>query len=234
MAGLSAVILAGGAGTRLRSAVPDLPKALAPVGGRPFIEYLLERLVAAGVRRIVLAVGYRADAIVQRLGPRFGDAALSYSTEAEPLGTGGAVRKALAAAAGPALVLNGDTLLDLDYAALAAWYAHEPEALAMVVRPVDDTSRYGAVVVEDGRVRRFAEKGARGPGLINAGVYVLRSEVFERFGLEGRFSLEEDLLAAHAAELRPRAWTAQGYFIDIGLPADYERAQRELPALRAS
>ena len=232
---LSAVILAGGAGTRLRERVPGVPKPLAPVGGRPFLAYVLDRLVAAGIRRIVLAIGHQADAVLQAFGARYADAELLYSVETTPLGTGGALLQALQRFPSAAvLALNGDTLLDLDYRALLAWYAQQPEDLALVLRAVDDTARYGRVTLRDGRAVALAEKGASGPGLINAGAYVVRAEVFDRFQLAGSFSLEHDLLARHCAELVPRAFVTEAYFVDIGTPEAYERAERELPGLEAS
>jgi D-glycero-alpha-D-manno-heptose 1-phosphate guanylyltransferase len=227
---LTAVVLAGGAGTRLRALVPDVPKPLAPVGGRPFLAYLLDRLAAGGIRRIVLAVGHGAERIAQAFGDEYAGARLVYSVETEPLGTGGALLRSLEQVpSATALVLNGDTLLDLDYRALFAWYAEEPEALAMVLRAVDDAGRYGSVVLREGRVTGFVEKGTQGPGLINAGIYMVPRGLLARYGLSGAFSLERDFLQRHCASLAPRAFVSDGYFLDIGTPEDYERAQRELP-----
>lgn len=234
---MKAVVLAGGLGTRLRERVPELPKPMAPVAGRPFLAYVLDLLMRDGFDDIVLAVGYRWEAIRAHFGASYGGAAIRYAVEAEPLGTGGAIAHAFATAgiAGSeaALVLNGDTFLDLDFAALRAWYAQAPVACAMVLRQVDDTARYGRVAVAGGTVAGFAEKGRSGPGLINAGVYVLQADVFARFGLSGRFGLEADLLQRHCADLAPRAFVTDAYFIDIGVPQDFDRAQTELPALAA-
>jgi D-glycero-alpha-D-manno-heptose 1-phosphate guanylyltransferase len=227
---MKAVVLAGGLGTRLRERVPELPKPMAPVAGRPFLEYLLDRLVKGGVREICLSVGYRSEAVMAHFGHAYRGAAIRYAVEAEPLGTGGAIAHA-AQGADPVLVLNGDTLLDIDYGALLRWYAEASARVAMVLRAVPDVARYGSVLVADGRVSGFLEKGRGGPGLINAGVYIVQPEVFAAFGLSGKFSFEADLLQAHCAALSPRAWVADAYFIDIGVPEDYDRAQHELPAL---
>ena len=233
---MKAVVLAGGLGTRLRDAVPDLPKPMAPVAGRPFLACVLDALVRDGFTDITLSVGYRWEAIRSYFGERLGKAALAYAVEEEPLGTGGAVAHAFASAgltAGEAvLVLNGDTYLDLDFAALRTWYAKAPASIGMVLRRVADTARFGSVEVNDGVVTGFTEKGRSGPGLINAGVYMLPAETFVRFGLAGRFSLEADLLQRHCAALRVRAWLTDAYFIDIGVPADYARAQVELAPAR--
>jgi len=225
-----AVILAGGLGTRLRGLVPDVPKPMAPVAGRPFLEYLLGRLAAAGVERAVLSVGHKAEVIVGHFGGRFRGVTLDYAHEAEPLGTGGATARALARCHhSPVLVLNGDSFLDLPWADLAAaWRAHQLPVI--VGRAVDDCTRYGRLVSHDGRVVAFAEKdGAGGPGVINAGAYLLPRDFLAARPESGPYSLERDVLAP-AVERHPvRLLVATGYFIDIGVPDDYLRAQTELP-----
>ncbi|WP_085315178.1 nucleotidyltransferase family protein [Derxia lacustris] len=229
---MKAVVLAGGFGTRLRERVADLPKPMAPIAGRPFLEYLLDRLAAAHFSEVLLSVGYLAKRIEAHFGNCYRGMTLRYSVEAEPLGTGGAIALALADCPDEAVVvLNGDTFVELDFADFLAAYAAAPEDAFVALRQVDDVARFGEVVVEDGRATRFSEKGRSGPGWINAGIYVLRSRVFARHGLAGRFSLESDLLQAHCAELRPRVFRTDGYFIDIGIPAEFDRAQTELPAL---
>lgn len=226
MARLKAIILAGGLGTRLREAVPDLPKCMAPVAGRPFLEHLVAHLVAGGVHHVVLAVGYRADAIVKHFGETWGGATLQYSREPSPLGTGGAIALAMRTIEEPyVLALNGDTYLDIDIGAFEAWYRAEPAPLAVVLKEVPDTARYGAVHLADGRIAGFDAKGRRGPGFINAGAYLLSRDLFAGFALATRFSFEADFLEAHCAALRPRAMVTDRYFIDIGIPADYALAQ---------
>lgn len=227
---MMAVVLAGGLGTRLRARVPSLPKAMAPVGGRPFLEYVLDRLIVGGITEIILSVGYRADVIIQHFGRSYGAAVLDYAVETAPLGTGGAIRYALEGrGADPALVLNGDTLLDLEYAGFIEWYLKLSGPVAVVLRKVQDVARYGLVLVSGERVTGFLEKGGCGPGLINAGVYIVQPQVFDNYQLAGNFSLEKDLLQRHYKLLQLRAFITDGYFIDIGIPEDYERAQIELP-----
>lgn len=229
---MDAVILAGGLGTRLREAVRDLPKPMATVAGRPFLEYVFDRLICSGINSITLSVGYMADVIMQHFGNRYRSAVINYVVEKEPLGTGGAIAFALRGKGGDAvIVLNGDTFLNIDYGKLIDWYALKPAAVAMVLREMPDIGRYGSVVVSGERVSGFVEKGMAGAGLINAGVYILQSEIFTAFGLAGKFSLETDLLQPHCNELSPRAFITSAYFIDIGLPDDYARAQYELPVL---
>lgn len=229
---MRAIVLAGGLGTRLKERVADLPKPMATVAGRPFLEYVLDRLVHGGITDIVLSVGYRADAITGHFGESYRGARLSYSIEKELLGTGGAILKATAArATEPHLILNGDTLLALDYAKFIDWYEAAPADMAMVLRAVPDVARYGAVLVSGEKVTGFTEKGRHGPGLINAGVYIMRPQLFEAHGLSGKFSLEADLLMPFAGQIAPRAFVTDSYFIDIGIPEDFDRAQHELPSI---
>jgi|SRR5215469_692371 len=227
---MNAVILAGGLGTRLRERAPDLPKAMAPVAGRPFLEYVLDSLLAGGICQVLLSVGYRSSEIIQHFGHRYGDITIRYCVEAEPLGTGGAIAYALSdEPEEAALVMNGDTFLDIDYRGLLRWYEAGPSRLAMVLRSVPDVARYGAVLTSGERVVGFAEKGKAGPGLINAGMYVVQPGIFAASGLSGKFSFEVDLLQHHCQALQPRAYVTDAYFIDIGVPPDFDRAQRELP-----
>jgi len=228
---MKAIILAGGLGTRLRERIPDLPKPMAPVAGRPFLEYILDRLIAGGINEIILSVGYQADIIMQHFGNIYRNTIISYAVESQPLGTGGAIVHALNKQGDePVLVLNGDTLLNIDFEELVRWYMKMPVQVAMVLRKVSDVSRYGSVLLSGENVIGFLEKGENGPGLINAGVYIIRPDVFNVFGLSDEFSLEEDLLQAYCSEVSPRAFLSDAYFIDIGIPGDYDRAQQELLA----
>lgn len=229
---MKAIVLAGGFGARLRESVRDLPKPMAMVAGRPFLEYVLDRLIFTGINNITLSVGYKADVIMQHFGKGYRNAVIGYAVEDDPLGTGGAMAFALQGSGKEAvLVLNGDTFLNIDYGQLINWYMQKPAAVAMVLREMPDTGRYGSVVVSGEHVAGFVEKGQVGPGLINTGVYILKPEILTSFGLSGKFSFETDVLQAHCGELLPRAFLTSAYFVDIGLPEDYERAQHELPAI---
>ncbi|MFM1990459.1 MAG: hypothetical protein RJA99_3416 [Pseudomonadota bacterium] len=231
---MQAVILAGGLGTRLRAAVPDLPKPMAPVAGRPFLEILLRSLAARGVTRAVLSVGYRAEAITSYFGHAFEGMRIEHAVEHEPLGTGGATRLALGLCdADPVLVTNGDTFLDLDLDALrSAWTGDEVPVL--VARQVPDAGRYGRLVVHGDRITGFTEKGASGPGLINAGTYLVRRDLLARFPVGARFSLETDVLVPLAVDGGLRVFVAEGTFIDIGVPDDYALAQTLLARYAAT
>jgi D-glycero-alpha-D-manno-heptose 1-phosphate guanylyltransferase len=227
-----AIILAGGRGTRLQSTVPNLPKPMAPVGGRPFLEYVLDRLVDAAVTDIILSVGYRAETIQEHFGASYRSVALRYSIEKFPLGTGGGLVLGLKGEdPSPVLVLNGDTLVEVDYGALAGWYNTVMSPVGVVLCQVPDVSRYGSVICSGDRVVEFKEKGKNGPGLINAGIYVIRPSIFSLYPCGERFSFETDFLERYCSDLQPRSFVTDGYFIDIGTPEDYHCAQRELRTL---
>jgi D-glycero-alpha-D-manno-heptose 1-phosphate guanylyltransferase len=233
---MRAVILAGGLGTRLRERVADLPKVMAPVAGRPFIDYLLDWLERGGCHGVVLATGHLSEVIERHVAQRQSRLPVLCCPEDQPLGTGGAVLHALQAhlRGEPALVLNGDTWLGLDLPDFVRWCQTEPGAAAMVLRQVDDAARYGRVTLAQGRVTRFGEKSAPGAGLINAGAYWLSEHSFEGLAPQGPFSLEIDLLQPHAARLGIRGYVSEGSFIDIGVPQDFDRAQTLLPLWAAS
>jgi D-glycero-alpha-D-manno-heptose 1-phosphate guanylyltransferase len=225
-----AVVLAGGFGTRLRSVVSDLPKPMAPVGRRPFLEFVLDELVAAGLERAVLAVGYKAEAIRAHFGDAYRGLALAYSVEEEPLGTGGGIRRAfgmLDAEAG--LVLNGDTLFRVDLARLCRRFAAADSLLTVALKEMTDFDRYGTVVLDGGGViTGFREKRPMARGLINGGVYALHRDLFGLRALPERFSFEQEILEAEVGRGRFHGEVFDGYFIDIGIPEDYARAQAEL------
>jgi D-glycero-alpha-D-manno-heptose 1-phosphate guanylyltransferase len=229
---MKAVILAGGFGTRLSGHVPGLPKPMAPVAGRPFLEFIFDRLIASGINEIILSVGYRADTIVEYFGEKYHTASIEYSLEDEPLGTGGAIAHAIHdVCEEPVLIMNGDTYLQVNYNELISWYMKSPSQVAMVLKEVNDVTRYGSVLLSGGRVTGFLEKGKTGKGYINAGVYIIHSDIFKLFESPNKFSFEADILQKYCSELSPRAFLTDGYFIDIGIPDDYERAQYELPAV---
>jgi len=224
-----ALILAGGLGTRLRPVVAGLPKALAPIGGRPFLEFLLDYWLGQGIECFVLSVGWLAERIVTHLGDNYKGAAVEYVREAEPLGTGGALALAFKQAAWRGrhvLVLNGDTWLPASLARLAeaAENSSRPIILALVKAPKDN--RYGGDSLEPGgRVSRFGLPAAEAPAFINAGCYLLEQEMVGRLlaGRPARFSLEDDFLGPLAGRGLVGGVLEEAGFIDIGVPEDYLR-----------
>jgi len=224
------IVLAGGFGTRLREAVPDLPKPLAPVAGRPFLAYLLDMYVERGMRRAILAVGYRADQIRAALGTRWQGMELTYSEEPEPLGTGGAIALASRQVGGGAVhVANGDTFLRYDPGALERATRDLGCPIGVALAKVPDVGRYGAVEVDrTGRIVGFAEKGAHGAGLINAGSYFLADPDAMLAVGPGAFSFETDVLRPSALAGLVATCADTQDFIDIGVPEDYARSQSML------
>lgn len=224
---MQAIILAGGLGTRLKSVVPDLPKPMAPVAGRPFLAWVLDRLVDAGFERVVLAVGHRHEAIREHFGEDYRGMALRYSVEHTPMGTGGAIRLAVDhVTALPVFVLNGDTYLELDYRTMLAAHQQSGASLSVAVCNVPDVSRYGALELEGNIIHGFHEKGRTGSGFINAGAYLLSTGTLQQIPVNVAFSFEQQLLVPHVVELQPMAFRTEDRFIDIGIPEDFERAQQ--------
>jgi D-glycero-alpha-D-manno-heptose 1-phosphate guanylyltransferase len=231
---MEAIVLAGGLGTRLSSRLGGLPKPMAPVAGRPFLEILLNQLRRSGCTRVLLSVGRGHTVIQDHFGAAFHGMALDYVIESAPLGTGGAIRLALTQAREESvLVLNGDTFLDADYAAMLRFHAAEAQArggaaatLAVVHR--DDVSRYGGVTIADRHIVRFEEKGRSGSGWISAGTYVLARELAWPPALPEKSSIEQDFFMPEVERLRPAAYEVDGFFLDIGIPEDLDRAQTEL------
>jgi histidinol-phosphate phosphatase family protein len=232
---VTAYVLAGGFGTRLRQAVPDRPKALAEILGRPYICHLLDALARLGVRRVVLCTGHLAEQLERALGDSYRGMDILYSREDRPLGTGGALRLALSRyPAALALAINGDSLTDADLSAFLIWYKKSGLPAALLLNSVPDAGRYGRVEADaKGRVSGFVEKGEAGPGRINAGVYLLRPESLDAILPGEAASIERDVFPALASAGRLGGFAADARFIDIGTPESYAEAGRFLLGARA-
>lgn len=225
---MEAIVLAGGFGTRLKQMVPDLPKPMAPIAGRPFLEILLGTLARKGFKRVVLSLGFMAESIITHFGRSFESMELVYVVEDTPLGTGGAVRLALVqCTADHVFVFNGDTFVDLEVDALEKQWQQNHRPI-MVGREVQDTGRYGRLLTMQDQVIGFTEKSVSGPGLINAGCYVFDRKQLDSFPLNEAFSLEADYLAKTVCHSSLDLFVTNGQFIDIGIPEDFLRAQTEL------
>lgn len=228
---ISAIILAGGLGSRLSSVSGGLPKPLVPVAGRPFLEHVLDMLHDAGVETVIMAVNHRWETIRAHFGAVYREMSIRYSVEKEPLGTGGAILKSFQDFdLQRALVLNGDTLFRINLSALVRAHRDRGALVTIALRKVSDASRYGVVNCDPtGRVVAFHEKSTGGkPGLVNGGIYVIEREAFEDPRHHPSFSFERDFLQVDAARLRPLGVEFREYFIDIGIPADLHRARQEL------
>ena len=225
---MEAIVLAGGFGTRLRDVVSDVPKPMAPIGDKPFLNILLSRLAHKGFKHVILAIGYLAEKITSYFGDSFKDMDISYVVEDEPLGTGGAIRLAMTKAKGDyVFVLNGDTFLDADFGALDALWTEHNQPI-MVARHVADIARYGALIIRDSRLCGYLEKGQLGAGTINAGCYVIPVKALDMYEVGKTFSIESDYFEKIYNDLFIRVALTDGHFIDIGIPEDFKRAQSEL------
>lgn len=224
-----AIVLAGGFGTRLAHIVSDVPKPMAPVCGRPFLRFILDDLQKKGVERIILATGYKRECIEEFFGTHYRGMEIVYSPEDTPLGTGGAIKRALSLCREDwVAVLNGDTYFDVDFSTLDA--VKRPGAVLLAAKRMRDFDRYGALELDGVTVTAFREKAPCAEGLINGGVYLL-----ERTALD---AIEEDCFSFETAVLEPLAQQGNvlavesaGYFIDIGVPEDYALAQETMKAL---
>ena len=225
---MEAIILAGGFGTRLRSVVSDVPKPMAPVAGRPFLALLLAHLQRRGFKRVILAVGYMHSLVVDYFKTDPAPLELLFSIETEPMGTGGAVKLAMrSATADNVFVLNGDTFVLLDYAAMLKEHAHHGAMATLALALVPDSARFGSVQLNvAGRIVAFDEKGKAGPGVVNAGAYVLNRRWVSDQWPNGAFSLERDMLLNEAANVPIYGFNAIGEFLDIGTPQSYADAAR--------
>ena len=225
-----AIILAGGLGTRLRSSVPDLPKCMAPVAGKPFIAHVAGYLLQAGIEKLTFALGYKSSYFNDFLHQHLPTGSYSISCEEEPLGTGGAIRLACGhVKSSQAMVLNGDTLFRIDVEALSRFHLEKKSDCTLCLKPMHNFDRYGVVELEEHQqIKTFREKQFFPEGLINGGVYMINTAKFLDEDLPAKFSFEKDYLEKMVAHRRFFGLVQDTYFIDIGIPEDYQRAQSEL------
>jgi NDP-sugar pyrophosphorylase family protein len=227
VSGVRGFVLCGGQGTRLRSVLVDQPKSMALISGTPFLKLLLDQLSSQGVTDVILGTGYMAEKIEGYFGS--GNKCgvhIRYSREREPLGTGGALKLAEPLISDPVLVLNGDSYVDWSLVAMLELFEAKDADMVVVLQAVGDVTRYGTVALDQhGRITQFVEKGARGvPGLINAGVYLLRKQIVSDLPAGRAISLEKDVLP-RLLKCRVYGLVCTGLFIDIGIPDDLKRAQ---------
>lgn len=227
---MEVIILCGGLGTRLRGVVHDIPKCLAPINGKPFLGYLLDWLGGYSVNHVVFSVGYLREQVIDFIQSREWPFTYDFAEEETPLGTGGGIRLALGFChENQVFVINGDTFYPVDLDSMPFEY---PVTLAL--KPMMDFDRYGAVTVATpARVVAFQEKQYCDEGLINGGVYAIDRSRLDLSSLPDKFSFEKEVLEPGAAIGQVGGWVSDAYFIDIGIPEDYERAQWALPAWKA-
>lgn len=222
-----AIILAGGVGTRLKSVVSDCPKALAAIRGEPFLAYLLAYLKQQGIKRFIFSLGYKHEMIEEYLSRHLQAYEYSTAVEAEPLGTGGGILQAcLEAKTENVLICNGDTFFTVDVRELYDFHRTMKADCTLALKPMTSFERYGAVELNaESRIVLFREKQFTEAGLINGGVYLLKVPALLKEKLPEKFSFEKDYLEKKVSDKGAIFGAIQdGYFIDIGIPADYEAA----------
>ena len=232
----TAIILAGGFGTRLQTVVNDVPKPMAPVNGQPFLNYQLRYLKHYGIKKIILSTGYLADAIHSYYGNEWEGLAILYSHEDTPLGTGGGIRLAMEKSTEETnLVLNGDSFFDVDLIEFYKLHSKNNSGISLALRKVANAERYGTIEKDgDNRIISFKEKsGIAKEGIINGGVYILgKKTYFSSNPTTTNFSIEKDFFEKKINELNIFGFENEGYFIDIGIPEDYTKAQHDFKGFK--
>ena len=224
---LDVIILAGGLGTRLASVVSDVPKPMALVAGEPFLNQILQNLPLDNLAKIILAVGYKYEKIEEYYGAEYKGVPIVYSIENEPLGTGGGIGLAMRkTTCDEILILNGDTLFDVNLEELVQVHKAGDRLLTLALKQMENPDRYGTVLLEENKVVRFQEKKeGLSTGLINGGVYMADKSLLKELPTKDKYSFESEVLEAKVTSGKLGGHISTGLFIDIGIPKDYERAQ---------
>lgn len=223
-----AIILAGGLGTRLRSVVNEVPKVMAPVAGKPFLHYIIKKLIDEEVSRIILAVGYKQELIKDFISQSDYKAEFIFSIEEEALGTGGGIKLALEMSTDPNIfIINGDSFFDCSLEVLMIDHVRNDADISLALKPMKEFERYGTVELQENRITRFNEKKYCKEGLINAGVYITKNNIFRGLDLPKIFSMEKEIFETRTANLKIMGFPFPDYFIDIGIPEDFEKAQKD-------
>jgi len=229
-----AVFLAGGFGTRLQSVVKDVPKPMADINGKPFLHYLITFYAHQGIEHVVLSTGYLHEVVSEYFGNNYRGVQISYAVENDPLGTGGAIKKSLELTnTNRVFVANGDTMFMVDLNSIAKFHKEHDAGFTLVAREVEDVGRYGKVILaDDNRIVGFEEKNnASGKGFINGGVYLINKSFLNSFDFPEKFSIEKDFFENHYKEGAFYGKPCFNYFIDIGIPEEYKRAQTDFARL---
>ena len=227
------IILAGGLGTRLQGVIGAQPKCMAPVNGKPFLAYLFEYVEKQKATRVILSLGYKHKQIIDWLEEQDLYFELDYIIESEPLGTGGGILAAMEVAeTDDVAVLNGDTMFSVSLKEQLAFHKSSGAAATLALKSMQQFDRYGIVNTNDaGLITSFEEKKPTEEGLINGGVYFINREAFLAKDLQDKFSFEKDYLERFTNEQKFYGFRSDAYFIDIGIPDDYARAQEDFKTL---
>lgn len=227
-----AIILAGGLGTRLKDEVPDLPKCLAPVAGKPFLDFLIQYLLDQKVDHIIFALGVLHEKVTHHLTQAWPNLKYTISIENEPLGTGGAILWATKHVSSDTFfVVNGDTYFDVNLDDLTKTHTETQAKITLALKPMSHFDRYGSVVLENQIITHFNEKIYMEYGLINGGIYLLEKAYLTEHAPETKYSFEKAILEPSATQGIVSGCICDAYFIDIGIPEDYQKANQDFSRL---
>jgi D-glycero-alpha-D-manno-heptose 1-phosphate guanylyltransferase len=221
------IILAGGIGSRLKSVVPELPKCLADVAGRPFLAYVLDSLISFQYTHFVFSLGYKSEYIIDFIAQNYPDLHATFAVEDEPLFTGGAIRLSLeSCTADDVLIINADTYFGFDLAAFMEMHVQTNADLSIALKYMERFDRYGVVKFDaDKNIKSFEEKKFQEFGYINCGYIYIKKHLLLDYPVNFPFSFEKDFLFENIDQLKMKAFVSEGYFIDIGIPEDFKRAR---------
>ncbi len=224
-----AIILAGGLGTRLKSEVPDLPKCMAPVAGKPFIDYVIKYLLEQGVNGFVFSLGYKHDVVIKHLESTWPNIKYEVAIEKKPLGTGGGIRFASKKVKSKSFfVLNGDTYFAVDLLSMFKNHESNNAQITVALKQMVNFDRYGSVLINQAnQICAFREKTSVDSGLINGGIYLLKKSLIEEISIEDPFSFEKEVLEKYIHKNCIYGFVSDGYFIDIGIPEDFKKANAD-------
>ena len=226
---MDCIVLAGGLGTRLQSVVQDVPKCMAPVNGKPFLHFLFDYAEQQGCTKVILSLGYKYEYVTEWLKTQQRSFTVDYVIEEVPLGTGGGIQLALQKATEQHIaVLNGDTMFRVPLQEMMEFHMQVQAATTVALKPMQDFDRYGVVKTDNtARITAFEEKKPQAEGLINGGVYIIDKDALSAKNLPQKFSFEKDYFEAFVQEGNMYGFVSTEYFIDIGIPSDYEQAQKD-------
>jgi D-glycero-alpha-D-manno-heptose 1-phosphate guanylyltransferase len=230
---MECIVLAGGLGTRLQSVVDNVPKCMAPVNGKPFLHYVFDYLEQEGIKRVILSLGYKHEYVIDWVQTQQRSFTIDHVIEHEPLGTGGGIQLAMGEASDEHIfVLNGDTMFSVDMLRMLSFHQEKNAATTLALKSMKRFDRYGVVNTnEEDCITSFEEKQYKDLGLINGGVYLINIEQFLQKKMPVKFSFEKDYLEALVHQRRFFGYKCEGYFIDIGIPADYNKAQEDFKTI---
>ncbi len=224
-----AIILAGGLGTRLQKIVSDLPKPMADINGTPFLQYIFNYLKKYNIKKVILSVGYKHEKIIEYFGNKYNNITIEYAIESDPLGTGGAIKFAINKInQDNFFLINGDTFFDVNLKKISDFYFKNNADILLSLKPLTNFDRYGAVEIDnDYNIIKFNEKKYQKQGLINGGVYIINKKIFDKTN-KTKFSFEKDIMEKYLNNIKMIGFISDTYFIDIGIPEDYKKAQTDL------